>query len=361
MRVHDCNWQMLEAYLAHDDRIVLPIGSTEQHGYLSVGTDAILAERVAVEAAEPLGVPVLPALPYGMTPYFAAFPGSPSLRMSTYIAVIRDLLDSLFRQGFRRIALINGHGGNTPASRRCGTCSSTGGAPMPELGGKVALVTGAAHGIGAAIAAGLEEDGATVHRVDRDTADLADPHQVARLVERIGRIDVLVNNAGGVCGQVGRPLDEISDDDWWAIVDANLTSAFLCTRAVIPAMKAARAGRIVNISSGAGRSVSLTGIQAYASAKAGQIGFTRQMAHELGPFGITVNCIAPGFIRSNPTTERQWESYGEEGQRRLIEGIALRRLGRPEDIANGVRFFVSSRASWITGQVLSIDGGRSLF
>src|SRR3989442_9307950 len=116
MRVHDCNWQMLEEYLKHDDRIVLPIGSTEQHGYLSVGTDAILAERVAVEAAEPLGVPVLPALPYGMTPYFAAFPGSPSLRVSTYIAVIRDLLDSLFRQGFRRIALINGHGGNTPAS-----------------------------------------------------------------------------------------------------------------------------------------------------------------------------------------------------------------------------------------------------
>src|SRR2546428_2753444 len=116
MRVHDCNWKMLEDYLKHDDRIVLPIGSTEQHGYLSVGTDAILARRVAVDAAEPLGVPVLPVLPYGMTPYFAAFPGSPSLRMTTYIAVIRDLLDSLFHQGFRRIAVINGHGGNTPAS-----------------------------------------------------------------------------------------------------------------------------------------------------------------------------------------------------------------------------------------------------
>lgn len=116
MRVHDCNWKMLEEYLGHDDRIVLPIGSTEQHGYLSVGTDAILAERVAVEAAEPLGVPVLPALPFGITPYFAAFPGSPSLRTTTYIAVIRDLLDSLFGQGFRRIAVINGHGGNSPAS-----------------------------------------------------------------------------------------------------------------------------------------------------------------------------------------------------------------------------------------------------
>ena len=232
---------------------------------------------------------------------------------------------------------------------------------MGELSGKVALVTGTAHGIGTAIADGLEEDGAKVHRVDRDTSDLTDSAQVAQLIGRLGRIDVLVNNAGGVVGQVGKPLDEVSDDDWRAIVDANLTSAFLCTRAVIPAMKAARAGSIVNISSGAGRSVSLTGIQAYASAKAGQIGFTRQMAHELGPFGITVNCIAPGFVLSNPTTELQWASYGEEGQRRLIEGIPLRRLGRAEDIANGVRFFVSTRASWITGQVLSIDGGRSLF
>jgi len=232
---------------------------------------------------------------------------------------------------------------------------------MGELTGRVALVTGTAHGIGTAIADGLAEDGATVHRVDRDTADLTDSAQVAKLIARLGRIDVLVNNAGGVVGQVGKPLDQVSDEEWRAIVDANLTSAFHCTRAVIPAMKTARAGWIVNISSGAGRSVSLTGIQAYASAKAAQIGFTRQMAHELGPFGITVNCIAPGFVRSNPTTERQWQSYGEEGQRRLIEGIALRRLGRAEDIANGVRFFVSSRASWITGQVLSIDGGRSLF
>ena len=232
---------------------------------------------------------------------------------------------------------------------------------MAELTGKVALVTGTAHGIGTAIADGLAADGAQVHRVDRDTADLSDSAQVAELIARIGPVDILVNNAGGVTGQVGRPLDQVSDEDWRAIVDANLTSTFFCTRAVIPAMKAAGAGRIVNISSGAGRSVSLTGIQAYASAKAGQIGFTRQMAHELGRFGITVNCIAPGFVRSNPATERQWESYGEAGQRALLERIALRRLGTPEDIANGVRFFVSARASWITGQVISIDGGTALF
>ena len=232
---------------------------------------------------------------------------------------------------------------------------------MAELAGKVALVTGSAHGIGTAIADGLAEDGAKVHRVDRDTADLADPRQVAALVEGIGRVDVLVNCAGGVVGQVGRPIEEISDADWKAIIDANLTTTFLCTRAVVPAMKTAGWGRIVNISSGAGRSVSLTGIQAYTSAKAGQIGLTRQMAHELGRFGITVNCIAPGFVRSNPASEAQWQSYGDEGQRRVLERIALRRLGTPDDIANGVRFFVSSRASWITGQVLSIDGGTALF
>jgi creatinine amidohydrolase len=105
----------IERYLEEDDRVVLPLGSTEQHGYLSLGVDAILAERVAVEAAEPLGVPVLPALPFGLTPYFAAYPGSPSLRVETYVAVVGDLLDSLHGQGFRRFLLVNGHGGNNPA------------------------------------------------------------------------------------------------------------------------------------------------------------------------------------------------------------------------------------------------------
>jgi creatinine amidohydrolase len=104
----------LEDYLERDDRIVLPLGSTEQHAYLSLGTDAILAERVAVEAAEPLGVPVLPAVPFGITPTFAAFPGSPSLRTATLLTVVGDLLDSLHGQGFGRILLLNGHGGNAP-------------------------------------------------------------------------------------------------------------------------------------------------------------------------------------------------------------------------------------------------------
>jgi 3-oxoacyl-[acyl-carrier protein] reductase len=227
------------------------------------------------------------------------------------------------------------------------------------LSGRTAVVTGTAHGIGAAIADALATGGAHVHRVDKDRADLTDASATAEFFAAVGTVDILVNCAGGVVGQTGRPLEEVSDQDWRAVVDANLTSTFLCTRAVVPGMKQRRWGRIVNISSGAGRTVSLTGIQAYATAKAGQIGFTRQMARELGPFGITVNTIAPGFIRSNPTTERQWESYGEEGQRALVQGIAMRRLGEPEDIANGVLFFASERSSWVTGQTISIDGGHA--
>jgi 3-oxoacyl-[acyl-carrier protein] reductase len=228
------------------------------------------------------------------------------------------------------------------------------------LPGRTAVVTGTAHGIGAAIAQALADQGAAVHRVDKDVADLTSPDAVRDFFAAVGAVDILVNNAGGVCGQLGRPLEEVTDRDWQQVVDANLTSTFLCTRAVVPAMKARRWGRIVNISSGAGRTVSLTGIQAYASAKAAQIGFTRQMAHELGPFGITVNCIAPGFILSNPTTQRQWESYGEAGQQALVQGIAMRRLGTPADIANGVQFFVTERSSWVTGQTISIDGGHAL-
>src|SRR3954454_22975299 len=114
VRIADMNWMQVESYLERDDRIVLPLGCTEQHAYLSLATDSILAERVAIEAAEPLAVPVLPALAYGLTPYFAGFPGSPTVSEETYLRFVGELLDSLRGQGFRRFLLVNGHGGNTP-------------------------------------------------------------------------------------------------------------------------------------------------------------------------------------------------------------------------------------------------------
>jgi len=126
----------------------------------------------------------------------------------------------------------------------------------------MALVTGTAHGIGAAIADLLAAEGATVHGVDKDTLDVTDAAAVTAFVAEVGPVDVLVNNAGGVVGQTGRPLEDVTDEDWRSVVDANLTSTFNCTRAVVPGMKAGGWGRIVNISSGAGRSVSLTGIRA---------------------------------------------------------------------------------------------------
>ena len=226
-----------------------------------------------------------------------------------------------------------------------------------RLTGRTAVVTGTAHGIGAGIAAALQDNGAVVHGVDKDTVDLTSVTAVREFFAGLGGIDILVNNAGGVCGQIGRPLEDVSDQDWREILDANLTTSFLCTRAVVPAMKERRYGRIITISSAAGLSVSKTGIQAYASAKAAQIGFTRQLAHELGPFGITANCIAPGFVLSNPTSIRQWDSYGSDGQRGIVNGIAMRRLGTPGDIANGVLFFAAEESSWVTGQTIAIDGG----
>jgi creatinine amidohydrolase len=115
MRISEMNWMMVEEYLKRDDRAVLPLGSTEQHAYLSLSVDSILAERLAVEAAEPLGVPVFPVLPYGITPYFRAFPGTITLRVETYLSILRDILDAMAEQGFKRILIVNGHGGNTPA------------------------------------------------------------------------------------------------------------------------------------------------------------------------------------------------------------------------------------------------------
>lgn len=116
MRIRDCNWMQVEEYLRHDDRAVLPLGSTEQHAWLSLCVDSILSEQVAVEAAEPLGVPVFPAVAYGPTPSFMAYPGTVTIRLQTYLALVRDVLESLEAHGFRRVLVVNGHGGNQPVS-----------------------------------------------------------------------------------------------------------------------------------------------------------------------------------------------------------------------------------------------------
>ena len=248
-----------------------------------------------------------------------------------------------------------------------------------SLYGRVALVTGAAQGIGRAIARAFVDAGATVHLADIDragvqaaaaalgatahVADLADRRAAHALVDTItadgGRLDVMALAAGGVRSQVGRPIEQVSPVDWRVIFEANVDAAFYVVQAAAPHMKRARFGRIVTIASGAGLRPSLTGIQAYTAAKHALVGLTRQLSSELGPHGITVNAVAPGFVLSNPTTQKQWESYGPEGQQRIVESIHTRRLGTPEDIAAATLFFASEAAAWISGQVLSVDGGRS--
>ncbi len=244
---------------------------------------------------------------------------------------------------------------------------------------RIALVTGAAQGIGRSIALTLEDGGATVHATDVDgdglrhgwdrsgttlhVADLADRDAVHGLVRTVeaasGPPDILVNAAGGVRGQVGRPIQEVSEDDWRTVFEANVDSAFWLAQATAPHMCARGWGRIVFIASGAGLRPSLTGIQAYTASKHALVGLTRQLSQEFGPHGVTVNAVAPGFVLSNPSTRRQWEAYGPEGQARLVEGIHTRRLGTSEDIAAAVAFLSGPDAGWISGQILSVDGGRS--
>ncbi|HTR85830.1 MAG TPA: SDR family NAD(P)-dependent oxidoreductase [Reyranella sp.] len=239
-----------------------------------------------------------------------------------------------------------------------------------KFDGKTVIVAGAARGIGRAIARAFAADGARVLACDRlvgeieKTAgvealsvDVTDPASIDQVVAQAnGRIDVLVYVAGGILGQVPKPLEQVQPEEFSGIVDANLKGCFLFVRAVAPVMKKAGGGRIVTISSRAGLATSLTGIQAYASAKHGQVGLVKQLAQELGPFGITVNSVAPGFMATSPDYERQWNSYSEEFRTGFADRIAMRRMGRPEDIADAVIFLASDHASWITGQILPVTG-----
>ena len=238
-------------------------------------------------------------------------------------------------------------------------------------------MTGVVGGIGAAIARRLAEEGAEVTVTDRPGPDLdaaaagAGASRTSPPIWAAGRMwplwsaalprppAILVSSAGGVLGQVGRPVEDVPEDDWRAVFAANVDSAFFLAQALAPAMKTAGFGRIVTISSGAGLRASLTGIQAYAASKHALVGLTRQLASELGPHGITVNSVAPGFVLSNPASRAQWDSYGADGQAAILARIHTRRLGRPEDIAAAAAFLCSDDASWITGQILSVDGGHA--
>ena len=236
-------------------------------------------------------------------------------------------------------------------------------------------MTGAARGIGFGVARRLHERGyravlldiatdavaaagaglgADVLTLGCDVADAAAVTDVfARIVQARGRIDVLINNAG-ICpahAAGAQPVEEIAVEEWRQVLDVNLTGAFLCTRAVLPTMKANRWGRIVNFSSMGGRTRSLLSGAHYGATKAGLIGFTRIVAGQVGRFGITANCIAPGRIDT-----AQSDSFGEIAP--FLAQLPVGRLGQPEDIAAGVEYLVSEAASYVTGTVLDINGGH---
>lgn len=247
-----------------------------------------------------------------------------------------------------------------------------------DFSGRIIAVTGAAMGFGRAIARSFAARGARVWACDIDAPglaetaagtsiattafDLTDRAAAAAWVHGIeaqagGPLGVLVNNAGGMRGQHGRPIEEVTDEDWDAIFALNVDASFAVTRAAAPGMKRAGGGRIINISSGAAFRPSRTRIQAYASSKHAVLGLTRQLAMEFGPFGITVNSVAPGLVLTDADKAGGWEAQSPERRAATLAGIALGRLGEAQDIADATLFFASDLAAFISGQMLPVNGG----
>jgi 3-oxoacyl-[acyl-carrier protein] reductase len=243
------------------------------------------------------------------------------------------------------------------------------GAPVfASLAGKQALVTGGSRGIGRAIARQLAAAGASVvvgYRAGADEAeelaaeiggravqaDVSAPNEAARLVEEAGDLDILVNNAGLTRDGL---LARMSDDDWRVVIETNLSSVFYTCRAVTRPMMRKRAGTIVNVSSIVG--VHGNGGQAnYAASKAGIIGFTKSLARELGSRGVRANVVAPGYVKTRLT-----DVLPEEATQVMLTSTPLGRLGEPDDVASAVRFLCSDEASFITGEVLLVDGGLGM-
>jgi 3-oxoacyl-[acyl-carrier protein] reductase len=244
---------------------------------------------------------------------------------------------------------------------------------------RVALITGASRGIGASTAKIMAQRGARVAVSARTVSDLeivaaeirknggealvvpcdvVDPSQVGGMIEaalkKWGRLDILVNNAG--LGNPAKPVEEVSPEEWDESVRLNLKSVFLCTRAAAPVMKRQKSGRIVNVSSFAGRFYSRLSGPSYSSAKAGMLGFTRHMAAELGPFGICVNAVAPSPTLSE-RVKVKWESRPEEERAKILAGIPLGRVARPEEIATVIAFLASDDASYVNGVCIDVNGG----
>lgn len=246
---------------------------------------------------------------------------------------------------------------------------------------KLAIVTGAADGIGKAISKRFLQNGYIVAGFDinedelKSTAcefaclgefipiktDVTDEENIVASVYAVfnmrGRIDILVNNAGGSMG-ISQEIEKISLADWDKVMNVNMTATFLCSKAVIPFMKEAKWGRIINMSSMAGRSRSYFGGTPYASAKAAIIGFTRQGSKELGKYGITMNAVAPGVIISGKRISDYWHNRKtEEDRKGLLKQTPMGRTGTSEDVAEVVNFLSSEEASYITGAVIDVNGG----